>query len=94
MIPARAMTLSILIAAVAPAAAQPAASGPVLDAAAPVCVAGVKDAYRKGYADGVDAIFRDGTGADRQRAVFARSHSLVAVMLDAVEGTAGHPAKA
>lgn len=56
MFPARAMTLSILIAAAAPAAAQPAASGPVLDAAAPICVAGVKDAYRKGYADGVDAI--------------------------------------
>ena len=52
MIPARAITLTILIAA----AAQPASSGPVLDAAAPICVAGVKDAYRKGYADGVDAI--------------------------------------
>lgn len=56
MIAARAITLSILIAAATPAAAQPAASGPVLDAAAPICVAGVKDAYRKGYADGVDAI--------------------------------------
>ncbi|RWZ51575.1 YbdK family carboxylate-amine ligase [Labedella phragmitis] len=49
---------------------------------------------RERITDGVDSIFRDGTGADRQRAVFTRSHSLSAVMLDAVEATAGHPAEA
>ncbi|RWZ61525.1 YbdK family carboxylate-amine ligase [Labedella populi] len=49
---------------------------------------GARDRERIG--DGVAAILRDGTGADRQRAVFARSGSLAAVMLDAVETTAGN----
>jgi carboxylate-amine ligase len=47
---------------------------------------------RERVRDGVAAILRDGTGAERQRAVFARSGSLAAVMLDAVEGTAGRSA--
>lgn len=52
LVPVLAMTL-----ASAPAAAQqpPAPARTVLDAA-PGCVAGVKDAYRTGYADGVEAI--------------------------------------
>ena len=52
LVPVLAMTL-----ASAPAAAQqpPAPARTVLDAA-PGCVAGVKDAYPTGYADGVEAI--------------------------------------
>lgn len=44
---------------------------------------------RERVADGVSAILEHGTGSTRQRAVFERSHSLVAVMLDAVDATAG-----
>ncbi len=44
---------------------------------------------RERVASGVATILERGTGSDRQRAVFERSGSLAAVMLDAVEATPG-----
>lgn len=75
-----------------PATGRPVAARDALDALLGFVGDALDEAGdRDRVTDGVAAILTDGTGAERQRAVFARSGSLAAVMLDAVEATAGRP---